>query len=171
MAYKKLSAIIKERDTLIRETGQRTLLIAGTDIADDFRGAVSNWTNKPSFRPKLSYDRTFYQVTVFPSGKGEKIFKYVDLGTGLWGKHHRKYPIPKIIVPGKYLRFQTGYSAKTAPIARGNVGNGARFGNWVTKVQVMHPGIEPREFSRQFLEDLTPSLKERLDSALKRSLT
>lgn len=170
MAYKKLTAILKERNTLIREIGQRTLLIAGMDLSDKFRGAVSNWKNKPSFRAKLYAEISFYQVTVTPSGKGEKIFKYVDLGTGLWGKHHRKYPIPKIIVPGKYLRFQTGYVAKTAPIARGNVGNGARFGNWVTKAQVMHPGIEPREFSRQFLEDLTPSLKQRLDVALKRSL-
>jgi len=76
------------------------------------------------------------------------------------------YPIPKIIVPGKFLRFRTGYSARTAPIAKFNVGTGMANGGWVTKKQVMHPGIKKRKFMETFLEDMTPPLERRVQTRI-----
>jgi hypothetical protein len=65
------------------------------------------------------------------------------------------YPIPKTGVqpPRRPLRFKTGYVPKTTPGSPFSSGPGVAVGPWRSAKQVMHPGIEPRDFTGQAVED------------------
>lgn len=136
------------------------------DAADDrktvFDAAVSQWSNKPSFEVEVNSYPDLIEATVKPAGKHKKIFGYVDMGT------RGPYPIPKFVIPGKLLKFRTGYNARTAPVARAAAGSGMATGGWVSKAQVMHPGIKAREFSQHFLDNLRPSLQDRVNTAIEK---
>jgi hypothetical protein len=100
---------------------------------------TKKWKNKLVFRLKLkpSVTGTKYQMVAEGSGNALRIFGYVDKGTDA-----------HVILPknGRYLRFRTGYSALTAPIANANAGSGKATGPEVFSRGVIHPGIKAREF-------------------------
>lgn len=112
-------------------------------------------------------------VTVAPEkfGKANAVWRYVDEGTGKWGKNHSPYPIrPKRTNKSGLLKFQTGYSPMTAPVAKYNVGSGGRSGNWISSKGVIHPGIRPREFTKTINEELNPSRRARIENAIRRAI-
>ena len=137
---------------------------ASDDVQSTGRDTVRQWKHKVDFKEDLTLDINRIEVLVTPSGlkRNLKIFGYVDKGT------KGPYPIPKVIVPGKYLRFQRGYSARTMPIAQYNKGTGKHFGKWVSKLQVIHPGIAPRKFLETYMEKLIPSLQSRVQTEISR---
>ena len=164
-------------NTVIRQIDKATLAAtnhamneAGKDLSRDFQKVSSNWKHKVAFGETTIFNRDEIIVRVTPNGKNAKLWGYIDLGTGKWGKSHAPYPIPKIVIPGKFLRFRTGYSARTAPVARYNVGTGMATGGWISKQQVIHPGIEPRKFSEDMADKLTPALHERVQSEINRTV-
>lgn len=143
-----------------------TLYDASTDIQGNLRDVVRNWKNKPNFKDEINLTDKRLEVIIQPKGnkKAIRIFNYVDKGT------KGPYLIPKFPKPNRMLRFQTGYSAMTQPVARYNVGSGKSFGGWVSKKQVTHPGIKGREFVETFWKDLAPPLEVRMQKNINRRL-
>lgn len=157
------------RDKLLRAEIRDEMHTTGRDMVAWLDIAVRSWNHKPHFAAHLTLRPDYIELKVDVSGTYKKIFIYVDQGTGKWGKSKAPYPIPKVIVPGKYLKFQRNYSAKSGPKAQINVGTGQRSGDWVQKQQVMHPGIEPREFTKTVYKELKPDFTTRIESAISRA--
>lgn len=126
--------------------------------------SVLNWQKKPLFdvRPRKAQDRIARQIIV----RNGEIWAYVNYGTGTYGPTGQPYLI--LPVKAKALRFQTGYNAKTLPVARGNVGSGQSSGDTVTRKGVLHPGIEPRSFAEYFALESAESLPDRIRESIRR---
>lgn len=140
------------------------------DMANWLGIAVRDWTHKPRFVGRVTIRPDYLEVKVDVAGTYKKIFFYVDQGTGKWGPKKQEYPItPK--KPGGMLRFKSGYSARTAAPAKINVGSGQSFGDWVSKKEVLHPGIEPRKFSEKVGEELQPDFLTRIQDAVGRGVS
>jgi hypothetical protein len=139
------------------------------DLANWLTVAVRDWRHKPRFAGRVTVRPDYIEVGVDVAGTAKKIFFYVDQGTGKWGPKHQPYPIvPKN--PGGMLKFQMGYSARTAPGAKIGQGTGQSFGDWVSKKEVMHPGIEGRKFTETVLKELTPDFEERISDAIDKGI-
>lgn len=143
-----------------------TLYDAATDITGNLRDVVRTWKNKPDFTDVIELSEKRLEVLIKPKGnkKVVRIFNYVDKGT------KGPYLIPKFLQPGRMLRFQPGYSAMTQPVAKYNVGSGRSFGGWVSKKQVVHPGIKGRGFIDTFWKELAPPLEVRMQKNIDRRL-
>lgn len=164
MAQGSVAAALRALDETVRAAAQRGLLGASDDIQSTGRDAVREWNRRPDFDETLTIELTYTEALIKPTGPNVKIFEYVDLGT------KGPYPIPKVLTPGKMLRFQTGYSARTQPVAQYNKGTGEHFGSWVSKQQVLHPGIKARKFLETYLKELVPSFQVRVQTEISRSL-
>lgn len=161
LIVRKQKAIRKEVRIEARDTAR--------DLANWLTIAVREWTHKPRFAGRVTIQPDFIEVKVDVAGSAKKIFQYVDQGTGTWGPKKAPYPIrPK--TPGGMLAFQTGYSARTAVGAKINVGTGEKFGTFVTTPEVMHPGIQPRGFTKKVLEELNPDFVTRMSEAIGRGV-
>lgn len=164
LMVRKSKAIRKEVRTAARDTA--------TDLANWLGVAVREWSNRPRFAGRVILLPDFVEVKVDVAGSAKKIFFYVDRGTGTYGPKKQPYPIPKTpLPPGKSLKFQTGYSVRSQPGAKIGMGTGEHFGNWISKKQVMHPGIEPRNFEKKALEELMPSFYDRISDAIARGIS
>lgn len=142
----------------------QALMNASDDIQSTSRDTVRQWKNKPDFGEEtfMSPERIEYTVKPKGSKKVLSIFKYVDRGT-------RPHIIrPKI--PGTYLKFRAGYSARTQPVALYNKGSGQSFGSWVQKSQVNHPGSAARKFMETYMTDLIPSLQRRVQDEITKAV-
>lgn len=130
--------------------------------------AVSRWSEQPDFVATTTITPELMIVHVEPTGPFAMRWVWVDRGTGTYGPNHAPYIIqPK--KPGGRLIFQTGYSAKTEPIANANAGDGSRSGPWVSKDMVIHPGIRPRSFTEKFIEELKPEFRRVIENAFRRA--
>lgn len=143
-------------------TGMRN---ASDNIQSTSRDVVREWLNKPDFSDEFTIQKTRIECLIKPKGnrKVVKIFGYVDIGT--------KGPyliFPK--VAGTYLKFRSGYSARTQPVAQYNKGSGQSFGSWVQSVGVIHPGIKPRLFMETTMKNLIPTLQQLVQNEITRSV-
>lgn len=177
MASRRVYASLRQNLVSLDSQLQRELLAelnaTGKDIQKEFKNVVKKWKHKPKFVINTEIGRRLLMVTVAPekSGMGNNIFRWVDSGTGKWGPKHSAYPIlPKRTNKSGLLKFQTGYSPMTAPVAKYNVGTGGHFGGWVSSKGVMHPGITPRLFTKTINEELNPSLRQRIENAIRRAI-
>lgn len=174
MAVRKIKSNLRQimirHDKNIRAELRKEALKTAQDGANWLKVATRNWSKKPRFVGRVTVRPDMIEAKIDISGSAKRIFIYIDQGTGRYGKKKRPYPIPKVITPGKVLTFQTGYTPKTAPTAKGvNIGGtGARSGNWVRKIQVIHPGIKPRKFTEVVWKQLRPDFETRMENALKR---
>lgn len=140
------------------------------DIANWLTVATREWTHKPRFAGRVTIRPDYIEAGVDVAGTAKKIFMYVDQGTGTWGPKKQPYEIkPKN--PDGMLKFQTGYSARSAPGAKIGQGTGEHSGAWMSKKSVMHPGIEPREFTKKVLDELNPDFVTRIEDAIGRAVT
>lgn len=154
-----LRRVVLRKLDAIRAGAIEGLEEVGSQNVDYNRLATANWSGRPRFSVQVVEDGHGIELHVRAIGENASKFAWVDQGTGRWGPSKRSYKIPKRVdSDSEALRFQTGYNAKTAPIARANVGDGSYSGGWVSKKQVTHPGIRPREFTEQFVEDFTPEI-------------
>lgn len=159
-AAKDIKAIWKKT----REAALTATLNASDDIQSTGRDTVREWKNKPDFGETVYNSLDRIEVIVKPKGNKKviKIFGYVDLGT----KPH--IIMPK--VPGTYLKFRGGYSARTQPIAKYNVGSGMSFGSWASKAIVYHPGSKGRFFLKTYLDELIPNFQQRVQISITKAL-
>lgn len=139
------------------------------DMANWLTIAVRDWRKKPRFAGRVTIRPDYIEVKVDVAGTAKKIFGYVDQGTGKYGPQKQPYFIrPK--TPGGVLTFQGGYSARTEAPAKINVGTGQHFGDWVSKKEVLHPGIKPRKFTEKVEEELNPDFQTRMENAVSRGI-
>lgn len=146
---------------------------AGDTMKREFKKVTSDWRHKPKFNTFTEIGRKQIVLTVIPEkfGMAANIWRWVDAGTGRYGKRKSAYPIrPKRTNPTQTLRFRTGYSPKTAPVAKYNQGTGSASGPWVSKKEVMHPGIKPRKFTITISNKLKPPLTVRIERAIARAI-
>lgn len=141
------------------------------DVERWLKIATRTWSpaNKPKFKIRVTIKPLFTLIEINPDGQKSNVFIYVDQGTGLYGDKKQAYLItPK--EPGGMLKFRTGYSAKTAPVAKINVGTGQATGDWVSTPEVLHPGIKGRKFTDTVINELKPDFRRRINNALRRAV-
>lgn len=155
-------ALIRQSKTLRKELSE-ALHETGDELKKMHQDAVRDWKHRPKFKLTYALEKDRMSVEIRPAGQHKRIYRFVDAGT-------RGPYIIRPKKPGGRLRFQTGYDAKTMPIAKGHVGTGGYSGEWVSASQVVHPGIEAREFSKTFTEDIRPQFIQAIENAFRRAL-
>lgn len=131
------------------------------------RQETADWDTKPVFTHEVV---DVQDVTELRLQTNDNRWAWIDKGTGTFGAGSgRPYTIrPK----GNYpLRFQTGYSARTAPIAQSGVGTGEASGNFVSAYSVEHPGIRNRDFTKTYAERNKSLHVETIRQTIKRTLS
>lgn len=164
------------RQTLIRQDKsiRKELRAEMQDVAQEFADwltvATNTWKQvKVRFAPRVEIKPGMLRAFVDVAGTGKKIFGYIDKGTGKYGPKKKAYEIkPK--PPNKVLAYQKGYKPKTGPGAQINIGPGKATGKWVRVKKVMHPGIQPRDFTKTVGKELKPSFDKRIDNAFRRGI-
>jgi hypothetical protein len=140
--------------------------IAETDAtAEDgltyHRKVVREWAHRPGFRQQKYSSPNTYSIKLVPTGRYARLWTYVDKGT-------KPHLIAAKNVP--FLKFQTGYSARTAPVAKYQQGTGQSFGPWVAAAVVQHPGTEARKFTETWIDELEPPFPDRIQAAVQRGI-
>lgn len=159
-----------EQDRLIQEELVATVRDTTEEGIAHFERITVQWKRKPKFRPVLTVRPSVIKSEIGISGAGALQWIWIDRGTGRRGPKKRAYVIlPKD--PAGRLKFQTGYAARTAPVAKFNRGPGRSFGPWVSPKVVVHPGIRPRKFTETLFEKrLSPPFKKRIENAIRRGV-
>lgn len=157
------------QDAAIRKELREEMGVTAQDMADWLTIAAGSTKLNVRFAPRVDVRPDRLVATVDIAGTGKPIFIYLDKGTGKYGPKKKAYEIkPK--PPNKFLSFQKGYSPKTGPGARINVGTGKRSGERVFVKKVKHPGIKPRDFTKTVSKELKPSFDRRIDNAIRRGI-
>ena len=156
MAKPSLKTLMKQQKAALDRARREALLDAGYELKAWNELAVRGWTHRPSFGIEVDIQPAFERVKVVPRGKFAILWEWTDKGT----KPHkiRAKNVTR-------LKFQTAYSARTAPVAKANVGTGRSSGPWVSPVEVNHPGTKARKFTVTFFKNLEPPLHERVNAA------
>ena len=127
------------------------------ELLQEHRKVVRDWTHKPGFRQQAYRNPNVYSIKIVPTGRYARIWYFVDRGT-------KPHEIPAKNVPK--LKYQKGYSARTAPVAKYNRGIGTASGEWGSAEVVQHPGTEARKFTETFIEELSPPFPDRIQAAI-----
>jgi hypothetical protein len=137
------------------------LLYGAETIEIQMNQVTMTWT--PQTKPEWKKDgpKTEGTARILDFKTESTPFVWVDKGT------QGPYPIPKSGPhPTSLGPFQVGYIRKTAPRKFAS-GPGGRFGEFVRPKQVMHPGIEPGNFTdeaaKQMDKQLYGIIQTRLD--------
>ena len=133
--------------------GLRTVARA---VERDYKETVKTWKTKVEFETIVSLRGGKAEFLV---GTNSKIYEYVDKGTK-----------PHIIRPkrAQFLRFQTGYRAKTTPGIIGS-SSGGRSGDIVYSQGVRHPGTKARKFSEIINKKYERKFKDEMHAAMRRA--
>lgn len=158
------------QDKALRQELHDEMQTTAVDMANWLTIATRGWTKvKVRFAPRVETLPDRLRAFADVAGTGKKIFGYIDKGTGLYGPKKKAYEIkPK--PPNKVLSFRTGYKPKTGPSARINIGPGKATGKRVVAMKVIHPGIQPRDFTKVVSKELKPSFDQRIDKAIRRAI-
>ena len=150
------------KDRQLRLELTRITLDIGEQLAEKHRQVTRNWSKRIRFTVRQVVEPGFIGVEIVPAGRDKRIWRFVDKGT------HGPYII-RAKKRGGMLAFRTGYQPKTAPVARVLQG-GKATGKWVKKVQVIHPGIRPRKFTKTFDRELRPEFRRQVNNAIRRAM-
>lgn len=156
-----LKKILQRQQQFVSVEVTKELISTGDELKARHDKVVRQWSHKMPFKAQREQGKSYQVVKIVPQGKNKKIWYYVDLGTKPHVIRAKNKP---------FLAFQSGYSARTAPIAKFNQGTGRKFGAWRKVKEVNHPGTKPRKFSETFLEELSPPFDDRIQAAVKRGL-
>jgi len=134
-------------------------------LVKEFKKVVADWEHKPRFAARKYVNKGAIEVAVYPTGTNKKIWRYVSEGT----KPHTIRP-----KHAKALRFQWGGPGSYKP--RTTVGPPPTFGGpgavsggkRVAFKQVIHPGIEARNFERHIADQYRPKFRREIENALRR---
>lgn len=154
------TAALPTADEYLAAIEKATYKSAGL-LLRDLQATVRTWTKKPTFDVTITRQGGDYSVT---AGTDDEIYGYVDGGT----KAH-------VIRPkrSKYLRFSSGYKAKTRVGVIGS-NDGGSFGEDVFSKGVLHPGFEGRKFTERIQKRRQTTIAQEISAeiakvALKRS--
>lgn len=148
---------------LNREIPKRLSIALDTNLVEmerKYNNAVSDWKDKPRFYRKITLTRDGMtgQIVAVGTEDAKLHFLWTDRGTKPHTITAKNAPL---------LVFQTGFSPRTAPIARAQAGSGKASGDWVAKKSVQHPGTAKRQFTTEWVKQQTPVLLRTLRTAIK----
>lgn len=122
-------------------------------VLKDLQATVRTWKHKPKFDITITETGNNYSVT---AGTNDEIYGYVDKGT----KAHKILP-----KRSRYLRFSSGYRAKTRVGVIGSF-EGGSFGSDVFSRGVMHPGFPGRKFTQKIRQRRQVTVKQEVDQSI-----
>lgn len=137
-----------------------------TTVKPEFQAVTRDWKTPVNWAIKVRVTQAEIRAEIVPTGKGKTIFGYVDKGTR-----------PHVIKPkgqrrrrggAALLAFQTGYDARTQPVAQANAGSGRASGGWVFARQVNHPGTAARLFSETIHKQTDPEFRRMVENLMRR---
>ena len=136
----------------LRTTPQEALDVAGESAiwAARFahqlaRRTTTHWSRRPEVKTEV--DLTWGDMAVLTFEVEGSVWHWIDRGT--------KGPYPIRARRAPYLVFRTGYTPRTTPNKLVSSGRGGvATGPWVQKKEVMHPGIEARNWTVRIAERL-----------------
>jgi len=134
----------------------------GTVQKQELRKTVTTWTDRPSFETKISLARQGgASVHTFPTGGEDAVnhWNWIDAGTAVHVITARNAPT---------LIFQSGYTARTSP-GKFVSGQSSRHGAWRRPRSVRHPGIAPRNWSKDLSIKRQKPFEERINGAIHRA--
>lgn len=146
-----LAQVFQNFDRHFRDELQTELMRIGSQAQAHYNRVVGTWENKPTFTVQVVEQRNVIQLYVRAQGESARIWYFVDEGTGQYVEGGSPYTIRAVFAPK--LAFRGGYNAKTAPIARYNVGDGSSSGSFVQVDEVIHPGIRGRKFADTYFKE------------------
>ena len=122
-------------------------------VERDFASTTKTWEHQPQFTVAVTQTGNNYEVT---AGTNDKIYGYVDAGTRAHVIRAKR---------SKYLRFSSGYRAKTRV---GVIGSnpGGPFGDTVYASQVNHPGFEGRKFTLKIKQRRQKTMEQEIAQAV-----
>lgn len=119
----------------------------------DLESTTRTWTHKPKFAVIVEENGSAFAVF---AGTNDQIYRYVDEGT----KAHDIKP-----KRSKFLRFSSGYKAKTRVGIIGSQ-DGGSFGDNVFSEGVHHPGFAGRHFIDLITKRRQKTIDQEVDQAL-----
>lgn len=122
-------------------------------ILKDLEATVRTWSTKPTFDLTITEKGGDYSVT---AGTDSEIYKFVDSGT----KPHQIKP-----KRSKYLRFSSGFKAKTRPSIIGSQ-DGGSFGDAIYSKGVKHPGTKARQFTKVIATRRQKTVEQEISQAI-----
>lgn len=141
-----------------RSLGDMQRRKTGPEIKALFRQTTEGWRHKPTWNQHFVQNSQKVSVTV-QTGTSESAETYALVNAG--ARPHAIYPR----VAGGWLRFRQGYTAGTAP--RSLVSRAyKRWGRYVARQSVNHPGFEAREFDKAIVEQYTDTFEEDMQRAI-----
>jgi hypothetical protein len=158
-----VQAVLRVRDRAVRAELGIALDNTTESTRRKLQNVVLRWKHKPKFIKKRAANPNGLRQLIELSGADEdiRVFIFVDGGT----KPHTIRP-----KNGTVLAYQVGYNAKTAPVARTNVGTGVATGaKVITPKPVEHPGTEPRNFSAYYALEAQEQLDNETKLAIARA--
>lgn len=119
----------------------------------DLESTVRTWKHKPTFDVTITRQGGDYSVS---AGTDDEIYGYVNDGTK-----------PHVIRPkrSKYLRFSSGYKAKTRVGVIGS-NDGGSFGGDVFSKGVYHPGFVGRKFAQKIQSRRQTTIAQEISAAI-----
>lgn len=122
-------------------------------VLRDLEATTRTWKHKPAFDVTITRTGENYSVS---AGTDSLIYGYVDAGTK-----------PHVIRPkrSKYLRFSSGYRAKTRVGIIGSNPGGA-FGSDVYSKSVNHPGTKARGFIKAIQKRRQVTIQQEVSQAI-----
>lgn len=123
----------------------------GIEAQTLFEKTTATWTHQPAFTVEKS-------ARGYTVGTDDEIYGYVDKGTRAHEIRPRR--------AGGVLRFAGPYHAKTKPNVIASYGGGrGRIVVWARRV--MHPGTQPRNFSKIIRERVQSTAANKVRAALR----
>lgn len=128
---------------------------AEREIKKDFQLTTKSWNHQPVFESAVSLQGG-PQVLV---GTDDQVYGWVDNGTA-----------PHVISGNPMLVYKTTFISKTLP---GVIGSraGGKFGRYTKRKVVSHPGIEPRNFTKEIAKQWKPKFKKMMEDAMRDVVT
>lgn len=122
-------------------------------VLRDLESTTRTWKHKVAFDVTTTRTGVDYAIA---AGTDDVIYGYVNNGTK-----------PHIIRPkrSKYLRFQSGYKAKTRVNIIGSIPGGA-FGNDVFANAVRHPGFVGRNFIKAIQKRRQKTIEQEISQGI-----
>lgn len=155
----KLRQKLIQTDKDLRKNLGKAAQEAGKIVKRDHERVVAQWDHKVKFGYVYDVSGNEISANVYAYGANKKIWFWVNYGT----KPHIIRPKKK-----KFLKFQTGYSPRTA---RGGFGGpGKAFGGWVSAKEVHHPGIRAREFTKDITNRARPRFRRLTEAAFRKAI-
>jgi hypothetical protein len=128
---------------------------AEREIIKDFKKTTETWNHKPEFESIISLQGG---PSVFV-GTDDEIYGWVNSGTPA-------HDIPTGTSGNTMLVFQPGFKPKTKANFIGSV-PGGKFGNYVRRKSVRHPGITARNFESTIYEMWEKKFKRMAEEAMR----